>query len=161
MIKYTHGEQFSLLDGTNYIGWYHEIKNKYYTGKRFVYGVSKKLKRIDTDKEQNYYKYSQKFKSIIEKYQFPQWLQLVTVVNNENHTEDLEIFLIKNKMTKQVFEITKKSYDKLGESVLFDKYSVLIKVVNNFFNISYNRKQLANINDIDVINYLIKTKKMF
>lgn len=161
MIKYTHGEQFSLLDGTNYIGWYHEIKSKYYTGKRFVYGVSKKLKRIDTKEEQNYYEYSKKFKPVIEKYQFPQWLQLVTVINNENHTEDLEIFLIKDKTTKQVLEITKKSYEKLGQSVLFAKYSVLIKVVNNFSNISYNRKQLSNINDIDVINYLIKTRNVF
>lgn len=161
MIKYTYGGQFSLPDGTNYVGWYHDIKKKYYTGKRFVYGVSKKLKIIDTKKEQNYYEYSKKFKPIIEKYQLPQQLQLITVINNQNYDENSEIFLIKNKITKQILEITKKSYDKLSQNILFDKYSISIKIANNLSNISYNRKQLSKINDIDVINYLIKTKKVF
>lgn len=44
-ILYTNGKQFTL-NGQDYIGYYNVTNSKYYTGQRFIFGVSKILTKI-------------------------------------------------------------------------------------------------------------------
>lgn len=158
--NYTDGKQFYYLDDTEYIGFYHQIRGKYYTGKRHVFNVSKQIiKKIEND--QTFYPEAMKFKNIINKYKINyDQIQIIKYPLQITDDQYSNVYILKNKIDNKFVQVTSASYKKFQNHPLYQSFSIKIKNNINFSSVVYNKKQLLKINDYYIRQYISKFRKI-
>ncbi len=149
---YTYGNQFKTLDQKIYIGNYHIIRGKYYTGNVHSFRDSKQLKPIQ--KENTYYQYAIKYKDLS---------QTTTIQDSNFNLQNIKlsqqvntIYILKNLVNGKIFSVDKETYEKYSSYRLLKKFKIKLKKITGFSSIIYNNKQIDSISDLTVREYIRK-----
>lgn len=157
MNNYTKGGEYGLQDGRQYIGYYHKVNGKYYTGIKHVYSVSKRIYKI-LKKDKNYTEDGLRYKSIIEKHYFNNKpLQLMTVPSKNQYLDSFTtIYILMDVNTKQIYEVTEKCYKNFNQSKKYKTFKIYRKNGLSDIDTIYNKTQLKLVKNKLVQNYLFK-----
>ena len=151
---YTYGNEFKTLEGQMYIGDYHIIRGKTYTGKIHSFKSSKQLKPIQ--KQNQYYQYSKKYKQLIQNSFFDIKDFQLQDVTFKDEQQVLTVHIIKDMTTNLIYTVSKETYEKYRNNSLLKKVKIKLKNFTDFSSITYNKKQIASLVDPDIKKYLQK-----
>lgn len=159
MNAYTKGKEYFLENGKQYIGYYHVVKGKYYTGIKHVYGVSQRLYKPDK-KDKKYTEQGLKYKSIIQKhYLNSKSIKLATVPSESQWSKNIHtIYILKDIKTNQIYEVTKACYEDFVKSKQYKTFLIKRKNGKKDSDIAFNRKQLNSVKDEVIRYYLIQNR---
>lgn len=156
--KYTEGNEFFKKDDTEYIGYYHQVRGRYYTGKRHVYRQSKQIFK-KTFQEDNFFEHALKFKPIIEDLKID-WndVKLINYPLSQLDQQTSSIYIIQLKSDNSFYEVDQTTFKIFKKHPLFNTISFKIKNdTQHFLSTIYNRNQLLkNVRDYRIREYLIK-----
>lgn len=159
MIKFTTGKQLYILKtDEQYIGYYHEVRGRLFTGKRYVFKTSRQLyKRKD---QIGLLQQALPFKDILNRLMYVQSdiEQIPYPILWDG--EFTEIYILKQKSNSQIYDVNKKTYSKFKNHPLFDSWHIRKKNYGAFQKYSYNKSQLRSIQDNTVVAFLQTRREM-
>ena len=125
MVDYTYGNKFTL-NGKDYYGFYFIHSNgKYYSGKKYKFGISKILKKIEDnlygDDKLYYDSLGSKFsyeKRIYPKYYYP-------ILSDKDYEKKYFIRYFVYSLLKNIFiEVNKNNFENLKNNKLYNRVKI-------------------------------------
>lgn len=161
-MKYTLGKQFMYSNGQQYIGYYHKIKGKFYTGKKYISGKSIEIFLFEkNDIQLKTHQYVEPFNDFIKKRKINyQQFQLVTYPK-EQLKQIYNVYILYNILDNQIYDVKEKTFNKYKNNPYFKKYKIKLKKEVTMLEYSYNINNISKINNNKVKKYLnnIKNQK--
>lgn len=160
MIKFTTGKQLYILKtDEQYIGYYHEVRGRLFTGKRHVFKASRQL--YEKQDQAGLLQQALPFKDILNKLMYKKSdIELIPYPVIQTDDEFIDIYILKQKSSSQIYEVNKKTYSKFKKHPLFDSWHIRKKNIGGFQKYSYNKSQLRSIQDDAVVTFLQANRKM-
>lgn len=157
MSLYTEGKEYQTLDGVQYIGYYHKIRQQLYTGKKHVFDVSKKLRQIQLidSQQQNYYPYAMKYKQFIQgdlKVDYQQLSQ--NIIDRKTIQYPVQFNILKDKLTKNIYDVNRQTFDNNKDHTMLVAQKITIKIPLGFSNVAYNKNRIKRIKDKHIRQYI-------
>lgn len=158
MSKHTSGGQFVDGNDKDYVGYYHQTRGKFYSGKRFVARKSFQIFKKVIQKDYEYYDYALPYKDSMQKYKLDvnQFELISYPFDNTEDVWPIYILVYDNK----IWQVTQKSYGEFEKHPLIKSYKITLKKPTTFSNVVYNNKELGKIHSERIIEYIKTARKL-
>lgn len=139
-----------------YVGYYHTIKGNYYTGKRYINGISSQIYQIQKTQqdEPQFYQHALPFKEFInsQKINYKQF-QFVTYPKKELQ-QIYTVYILYNINDCNIYDVKQLTYNKYKDHICFKAFKIKLKKEVTIQNYSYNNINILEIENKKVRQYL-------